>query len=339
MSDRDIDATNVLPAFEASIAHGVSEAELAGTIGWRRSELEAEGAVVSAESTYAHMELMFSKGGYAPFVLAATARHTASSLGVLGLACKTAATVGEALACHARFQHLTNRTASYASSVDQGRLTLEEHRYGLPRLGSFLISDYTLLIALQLLRDLAAEPPRVIHVRSRRGEMGQTERSRLAAFVGAEIELGSPRAALVVDASLLDSAVVGADGELARYLRGVLERSSPAPTDEPEIVRQVRAALQLRLVRGAATLPEVAKALGIGARTLQRRLADHDVGFSGVLESTRRRLAEGYLADPERSLAEIAYLLGYDEHASFHRAFRRWHGTTPKVYRDGLRAT
>ncbi len=52
-----------------------------------------------------------------------------------------------------------------------------------------------------------------------------------------------------------------------------------------------------------------------------------------MLESTRRGLARGYLANPDLSLAEVAYLLGYAEQASFFRAFKRWHGTTPAAFR------
>jgi AraC-like DNA-binding protein len=30
----------------------------------------------------------------------------------------------------------------------------------------------------------------------------------------------------------------------------------------------------------------------------------------------------------------MGYLLGYSEPAAFHRAFRRWHRTTPAAYRQ-----
>lgn len=48
------------------------------------------------------MAWMAGKPRYAEFVLDAAQRHTLSSLGVVGLACKSAATVGEALALHGK---------------------------------------------------------------------------------------------------------------------------------------------------------------------------------------------------------------------------------------------
>jgi AraC-like DNA-binding protein len=43
------------------------------------------------------------------------------------------------------------------------------------------------------------------------------------------------------------------------------------------------------------------------------------------------------VADPSLPVREIAYLLGYAEHSSFHRAFRRWHGRSPRAHRASSR--
>ena len=36
------------------------------------------------------------------------------------------------------------------------------------------------------------------------------------------------------------------------------------------------------------------------------------------------------------ALSEIAFLLGYSELSAFSRAFRRWHGVSPREYRDRM---
>lgn len=336
VSDHDIDACNVLPAFEASLRFGATEAELADQLGWRRDALTADGATVSGASTYRHMELMYGRTGFADFLMAATELHTLSSLGAVGLACKTAPTVGEAMACHHRYQHLTNRTASYTAVLEDGALTLREDRFGEASWGSRLISDYTMFIALRLLR-LSGGAPVVRCMRSRRDRMSDIERALYETFLGAPIELGGDRAELVLDAAILGAPIASADAELSRYLNGVLERSAPSVDDEAPLLRDVRAAIRDALPHGAATTGQVARTLGLGQRTLQRRLAGLEVSFAEVLDSTRQHLAERYLEGPELSLAEIAYLLGYGERASFYRAFRRWHDSTPAEYRRARR--
>jgi AraC-like DNA-binding protein len=48
----------------------------------------------------------------------------------------------------------------------------------------------------------------------------------------------------------------------------------------------------------------------------------------------RRKTAEKCVADFSLSIGEIAYLVGYSEPAAFHRAFKRWTGVTPQVFRE-----
>jgi AraC-like DNA-binding protein len=40
------------------------------------------------------------------------------------------------------------------------------------------------------------------------------------------------------------------------------------------------------------------------------------------------------LQDSDLAVYEIAFLLGYSDPSTFHRAFRRWTGSSPRGYRD-----
>ena len=44
-----------------------------------------------------------------------------------------------------------------------------------------------------------------------------------------------------------------------------------------------------------------------------------------------------YLNRPDIAVAEVAYLLGYEDSNSFYRAFRTWEGTTPSQLRAELK--
>ena len=88
-----------------------------------------------------------------------------------------------------------------------------------------------------------------------------------------------------------------------------------------------------------ATLPEggstrdVARALHVSVRTLQRKLVAAGTTFRELSETARARLAQEYLADPKVSSAEVAMLLGFSDPSSFTRAFRRWTGESPARWR------
>ena len=52
------------------------------------------------------------------------------------------------------------------------------------------------------------------------------------------------------------------------------------------------------------------------------------------LGGTRFEVCDRLLRDPERSLGEIAFALGYSDQAHLTRAFRRWTGECPSEYRQ-----
>lgn len=337
LADLDIDVCNVRPAFEASLAAGISEAELESRLGWSRELLSTDGATVSGTSTYEHMEWMADRPNFAAFVLDTVARHTPASLGVVGLACKTAAFMGEAMARHGRYQALTNRTARYDPRLEGEMLCIEETRFGPPTRGSVLVSDYTILVAVQLLRGLLESEFTVTAIRSRRTQLRPEERAAWEGFAGAPIETGHAEAALVVPASVAAQPVPSHDTELSSYFAKILERAAPDSVDASWAER-VRRTIERRLSDGTPTAASVARELGVGDRTLARRLGEESETFGELLGSIRRERARTLLADPRVSQAEVAFMLGYRDQASFHRAFRRWFGTTPAVFRRGLSA-
>lgn len=220
---------------------------------------------------------MFGKPRFAAFVVAAARTHTLASLGVVGLACKTVATVGEALACHRRFGHLTNRTASCTSHVDGDRLVLVEHRHGPPRLGSLLVSDYAMLIAAHVLRQHAPGAA-VQALHSRRASLDADERAAFATILGpATIRTEAEHASLHLDAAIVTQAVITGDTELADYFADVLARAdaaSPQDAGGDPLLLRVRTSIRDALVRGAPDATAIARQLGLGQCTFQRRLGE-----------------------------------------------------------------
>lgn len=120
-----------------------------------------------------------------------------------------------------------------------------------------------------------------------------------------------------------------ANAEMWQVLEPDLRRRLADLEQAESTTERVRAALVELLPAGEATATGVARRLALSSRTLQRRLAGERTTFQTVLDSTRHALARSYLNRPDVSIAEIAFLLGYDDPGSFHRAFRGWSGTTP----------
>ena len=103
--------------------------------------------------------------------------------------------------------------------------------------------------------------------------------------------------------------------------------------DEDPLVVETKSAIAQALSEGAPKMADIARGLGLSARSFHRRLSEHGMSFQTLTEETRRDLAVGLLRDEQHSLAEIAFLTGFAEQSSFTRAFKRWVGMTPASYR------
>jgi AraC-like DNA-binding protein len=109
--------------------------------------------------------------------------------------------------------------------------------------------------------------------------------------------------------------------------------------DQGDIVALATAALLERLPLGEAGEDNVARALEMSRRTLQRKLAVQGTSFRQLLDTTRHDLAQRFIEDPGQSIGEITFELGFARQSAFSRAFRRWTGMTPSDYRQRVAAS
>lgn len=81
-------------------------------------------------------------------------------------------------------------------------------------------------------------------------------------------------------------------------------------------------------------LSNVAAALRVSPRTLQRKLELTGHDFGQLRDETLCNLACDLLSNTENSVSRISRTLGYADPASFTIAFKRWKGIPPMAYRD-----
>ena len=129
--------------------------------------------------------------------------------------------------------------------------------------------------------------------------------------------------------------ILGDEG-ISRYLISHLDAELSEIAREPDLVGQARAAIAQSLSEGAPKMAQIARGLGLSARSFHRRLSEHGMSFQSLTEETRRDLAEGLMRDESHSLAEIASLTGFSEQSAFTRAFKRWTDKTPATFRKEL---
>jgi len=150
---------------------------------------------------------------------------------------------------------------------------------------------------------------------------------------GCPVHFESGRDALLVTEDSLDVPNKLGDETIASFFDRHLEAELASLTTDNGLEQKVRRAVANVLSEGVPTLSSIASELGIGSRTLQRRLSDGGHSFQSLVDMARKDLSQRLLRETEYSLAEVAFLTGFSEQSGFTRAFKRWAGQTPRSYR------
>ncbi|MDA5284808.1 AraC family transcriptional regulator [Streptomyces sp. Isolate_45] len=149
------------------------------------------------------------------------------------------------------------------------------------------------------------------------------------------VRFGARRTEAVFGAHWLTAPLVRDEAALDAMLRRAPFDLLSRPAYGTTVAEQVRRTLTRRL-RTSPRLPElgeVAARLAMSPATLRRRLRQEGTSFQQLKDHVRRDAAIAGLAESGEPIAELAARLGFSEDTAFHRAFRRWTGTTPGAYR------
>jgi len=145
---------------------------------------------------------------------------------------------------------------------------------------------------------------------------------------GRNVEFGHDFNGIVCARRDLEAPNPNADPDMARYAGQLIEADSPG-----DVVAQVRELVVTLLATGRCTIDVVAQHLGIDRRTVHRRLASAGETFSEIVDAVRRELAERYVGNRTRSLAEISSLLGFSAPSGFSRWYRKQFNRSPSQRR------
>lgn len=99
---------------------------------------------------------------------------------------------------------------------------------------------------------------------------------------------------------------------------------------------EVRAVI-IANVEKPMTAAFVARRLGMGERSLRRRLAGENLSFRDLKQAVQNDIACRYLTETRMTVEDVAKAVGYRDTANFRRAFRSHHGMTPQDFRQARR--
>jgi AraC-like DNA-binding protein len=153
-----------------------------------------------------------------------------------------------------------------------------------------------------------------------------------ARALGTSVRFGQPSNQLVFDAEWLDRRPGLGNAMTYSQVHDICDRLLDEMQRRAGVVGGVRRLLLTRLMRDMS-LEDVAGELGMSVRTLRRRLSDEATSYRQIVDDLRLEVATKYLRDTDMTVEDVAFALGFNDAASFRRAFRRWTSGTPQDFR------
>jgi AraC-like DNA-binding protein len=331
-SGRQVAGPYLQPLLEAAAARGVSPVMLACAAGLPEDTLAPLPETLAAEDYERLLDIGAELAADPHFGLHVGERVKLGTYNVYGLILLSCRDFGQALQQTLRFEGLAHDLGRSTLHVDGA---LAEYRWQPNNTGASRHLVESVFAGIRVFGNWLAgtplPPAPISFTHPAPDDCGEHAR-----IFGASVTFGSACNSASFDAGLLawpvPNADVGMYPLLQQHAEQLLQEKLRAESDGG-IAALVRASISRNLAQDRVRLPLIAQELNITQRTLQRKLQEAGLSFQQVLDQTRHDLAIDYLKQGQLGIAEIAFMLGFQEQSSFNHAFKEWTGLNPGAYR------
>jgi AraC-like DNA-binding protein len=158
--------------------------------------------------------------------------------------------------------------------------------------------------------------------------------TRYRQYFGARVEMNAPFNAIFVNRADLTTPIANRNQQLYDMATSFID--TQFPDSAKPLAGRVRSVAARLLSNGGSLHTDVASAIGMHPRTMQRRLSEEGVCFEDIKDEVRREAAIRYLGQPTIPLTRVAAMLGYSEPSVLTRSCHRWFGASPRKFRKDI---
>jgi AraC-like DNA-binding protein len=241
----------------------------------------------------------------------------------LGYAFLASATLESAFKRLERYHRIVAQDLEVQSTTTQDTFSMT-HMVPSGAIDPPALQDARLSVVLRMCRDVYGEGFRL-------REVQMTHAWRACGYedyFGCPVRYEAERAGFAFPLEVMRRPLPAKNRDLARANDRILQEVDRRLTDSSMIGRVRRVVLD-SLSAGKPSAKDVAKALAVSPRTLQRKLQEEGTSFQAVLDAVRKDLAREYIRSGEYDLLEVTCLTGFSNPPAFFRAYKKWTGRTP----------
>jgi AraC-like DNA-binding protein len=328
MVEATISAANVASLAADLISLGVRKESIETVLGFPLTELDNPEDPIPV-SNYVRLEqeaARLTEDETIGLVLGSIFSFSGSKTGVVGYLARNSSTLGMAFKQAIRFSNLISDVFHIALRTEGDNA---EFIYSRPIPETFTIMGIELTLARTVVT-LKAVVGDDFYLKKAAFQYPQPSYlEKYQQVFGLRVDFEQPENLVCFPVEYLQQEIPGSQD----YLHEILDQRANEQLARFEKAKgttyEVRKSILDHLPTGDANVEIVAKQLHISRQTLFRKLKAEGTSFQEILDDIRKSLASNYLRDDKYSVMETAFLLGFSEPSTFHRAFKRWYGQTP----------
>lgn len=267
---------------------------------------------------------LFARRTSPSFAMRCGASCKIKDFGLVGFAMMSMPTLRDAFSYYTRHALLVGHPlVSTVSEIDgEWHLTYVPRRIMSSEAMRFCV-EASIAAIEPVIEELTGEPARTRSIEF--AFAGRSQDERYAVLSTNAIRFDRPASAYVGDRSDLDRPIRSRDGDLCDIFR---ETSNKALTrlNHAQSMRERIEDIMVLSPGHLRSLDEMADALGVSRRSLQRDLRAEGLSYQDIVKAFRMRHAISLLEDGHVNVKSIAHLLGFKDVGSFRRAFSDWTG-------------
>lgn len=151
-----------------------------------------------------------------------------------------------------------------------------------------------------------------------------------------QARFSQPQTSITFDAACLALPIVQNQRTLQPFLREAPGNLLVKYSNHDSLAATIRRRLRQLPLTEWSDFDSLSQQLNTPASTLRRKLSQEGQSYQAIKDNLRRDLAINYLSGSAKSIEDIAISLGFADSSAFHRAFKKWTGSSPGEHRRAL---
>jgi len=321
-----VKASHLVPFISFLDRVGAPVEQLLSEVNLHRDFFSQPDNLVAEAPFWAFLELASIHQGIDDLGFQITQQLSLDSFGVFGAKVMQADTLYQALTTFiADMGEQSNCPAFWLEENEQGVWFYRLGTQGIKK-GNWPVEQHVISMMIQLVRGFTAKawtPPYVdLQTHTYKGA------ENCSSFKNSQVIISKPFTGIFIAKALLSNKPVAS--EKVASTNTFAKQKNIATTNSQVLKALIAQSSYTRTF----SVEQTAEALGMNVRQMQRLLKQENISFRQLSEQVLFERAKIMLNFSETSVLDIAFELGYSDAGNFTRAFKRWSGLSPSIFRQ-----